>query len=787
MKKFFFIAIALCAGILSLNSCKEKEDPLKPGENKVALNKVVAAASDFYAAWENERTIPAQIAIDGKDYAIGQFIAAEADALIKVAGGKTDDVLIKDYKNASNPEKDSYDKNEIAVKDGPNDGKGVPEDLVTIAGSILKKAEENKQIPNQSIVYRGTNALAYSTDRATVTIARALAGYATEGKLPASVETDYLSASTSLQAFAQQFVTYLDVWEQNVADILSADGDACEDNNNAWERVHFIPIPQDTRNDWVKQGSQFDPKYQPYHTINIEGTEYTAAQCWEIAIRGMMNLCTTEGEAFLNTMARNTPIPYGNGMSLTKAPISRPSAACIWGKYPWYEKKGDGGPVTYNGQKLEQVGIDFILKCCSWHVTRSFISNDNNSPLGMIGNFQQFGTGSGTLNLEGYEGLICPMREFLILARFYKYILDHNINSNVYDALKDVKVDFELYNQELPVFVSPESLTFEATPDGAKTITLTAKEAWTATTENEWIHLDKSSGAAGDVTISVTVDNYTVEASRTGIVTIAAGDYSKNVSITQNAWVKPAEATIKDFATAFVGCLTVWQNTVGIVDADGTHNGNTAWQNVHLIPIVNPKNPYNNEGNQYDQKYAPFWTAKVLDNEYTSNQCWEIALRGLMDLCTVEGDEHLVNMVSRNNNMYTLGNGVSMSAPMPNYSSNNCWGEYPWYESNNTVKYNGADITEVGIEFLLKCASWHCVRGLIKNSGNTSPLNKIGNYQEFGTNTSGTLVLEGYSGYIAAMREFLIMARIYKYILDNNIENNVYDAIKDVKVDFALY
>ena len=31
------------------------------------------------------------------------------------------------------------------------------------------------------------------------------------------------------------------------------------------------------------------------------------------------------------------------------------------------------------------------------------------------------------------------------------------------------------------------------------------------------------------------------------------------------------------------------------------------------------------------------------------------------------------------------------------------------------------------------------------------------------------------------------MARIYKYILANNIENNVYDAIKDVKVDFALY
>ena len=37
------------------------------------------------------------------------------------------------------------------------------------------------------------------------------------------------------------------------------------------------------------------------------------------------------------------------------------------------------------------------------------------------------------------------------------------------------------------------------------------------------------------------------------------------------------------------------------------------------------------------------------------------------------------------------------------------------------------------------------------------------------------------------MRELLVMARIYKYLLDNNVEDNVYDALKDVQVAFDLY
>ena len=49
--------------------------------------------------------------------------------------------------------------------------------------------------------------------------------------------------------------------------------------------------------------------------------------------------------------------------------------------------------------------------------------------------------------LEGYEGLISPMRELILMMRVYKYLLDNNIDANVYSAIKDVKFDYDMYHQ----------------------------------------------------------------------------------------------------------------------------------------------------------------------------------------------------------------------------------------------------------------------------------------------------------------------------------------------------
>lgn len=250
--------------------------------------------------------------------------------------------------------------------------------------------------------------------------------------------------------------------------------------------------------------------------------------------------------------------------------------------------------------------------------------------------------------------------------------------------------------------------------------------------------------------------------------------------------IEASAPTLLDFAREFVKCLDAWENSVGRVDADGKHNGNnTGWQGAHFIPISAPSgNPYGTSGNQYGSKYSP-WSVKLGNEEYKSEQCWEIAQRGMLDLVTKEGSAELVNFNDNRNHKMTLANGNSLTEPVPIYSTNCKWGATPWYEYDNLVKYKNTDINDVGMDFIVKVGAWHVVRSFIKTSCN-SPLGNIGNYQEFGTSSS-TLNLDGYVGYISPMREMLILARFYKYLLDNGITENVYDAVKDVRFDFDLY
>ncbi|MBQ0093285.1 MAG: BACON domain-containing protein [Bacteroidales bacterium] len=799
MKKIFNYLVSFLAISLALVACKKEEptpDPTPVGGG-FKINEVVAAASEAYSTWEDAREIPASFTVAGKTLSASDFFFVEATALVEISEGSQAEIAVVPYKAAASPDKDSYDATEIAVTNGPKDGKGVAEDIVTVAKTFLADAAAKGQWQNRVLVYRGDDALAFCTNRAIVTVMRALAAYAESAKLPATVSTEYLSASNTLKAFAQEFVKYLDIWDATIADKLSADGDHCSANNNAWERVHFIPIPYDTDNDYHNEGKdQYDfAKYGNPQNIEVNGETYTAANCWEIAIRGLMDMCTTDGQAFMNTMDRNTPINYGDGLSLMSAPISKPSETCIWGKYPWYEKEGDGGFIKYNEAPITEMNVDLLLKACSWHVTRSFIKNNFNDPLGMIGNFQQFGTSASTLNVEGYEGLISPMREFLIMARIYKYLLDNNINKNVYTAIKDVKFDVDLYNQELPVNVKTKSLKFEATPEGPLTIELTATENWTATCDAEWLSLDKTSGAAGDAKVTVTAQNNTGEA-RTATITFAAGDYTKDVAVIQTEYIAPITGTLKEFAQEFVKALDEWNSHVGRVDADGAHNLATGWQNAHFVPIEHPnatgKDTYVGEGfegNQYDETlFDHTFTVNVNGQVYTSAQAWDIAIRGLMDLVTAEGSAELENFTDSRNHAMTFADGASLLETMPTPTAGCAWGKYPWYEQDNQMTNNGQPVTEVGVDFMVKACSWHLIRAFIKIPGvNGSPLGMIGNYQEFGTNPDSQLVLDNYAGYIAPMREFLILARFYKYLLDNNITENVYTAVKDQKFDYDLY
>lgn len=744
MKKISYLLISLLA--LGLVSCK-KEPTDDPTGKALKLNEVIAAASDFYSAWEGDRNIPSSFSAGGQTLTSAQFICAEAQALVQIAGGKSDDIALVSYKAASNPDRDSYTSNEIQVGASKAAKK---ETLVEIAEAFLKNAAEKKAVPNQTNVYDGGSELvAFSTNRLTVTVARAIAGYAENGALPVSVNTEYLPASTSLKAFAEQFVHYLEIYENTIADKLSADGSHCTSNNNAWERVHFVPIPYDTPNDYKNEGKdQYDfAKYGNPWTFEIEGVTYTAAQSWEIAIRGLFDLCTAEGASFPLGMGseRNKAYTLANGKSLLAAPISRASENCIWGAYPWYEKTDDGGVVKLNGEPVTEVDINFLLKCGGWHICRAFYTAD---PLGKIGNFQIFG--AGNLELDGYEGLIAPMREFLIAARFYKYILDNNITSNVYDAIKDVKVSYELYDQSLPLTVSPESLSFEATSNEAKIIKVTATDAWNATPVEGWINVTPASGAAGETEVSVTVAPNSEGSSRSGSIAFTAGDYVKSVPVSQAANVVVSDATIKDFVTEYVKILDIWKTTVGKINQmKGEAAGGDAQfdiENAHYVPEST--------------------TITVGGKTYTTADMFETALRSYLFLRGWDGnwtggkgaaaytDEHKVS-------------GCTMSGTKVPATHAYTWGSAPYNETSGnggalTMGAQGTHVNLVKLDILDNFA-FRSTNFPVYPAPETIP-NMCG--------YTGNQV-PGYYGAFCSKRALITYAMFFKYMLDNQLETAV--------------
>ena len=278
---------------------------------------------------------------------------------------------------------------------------------------------------------------------------------------------------------------------------------------------------------------------------------------------------------------------------------------------------------------------------------------------------------------------------------------------------------------------------------------------------------------------------------------------TKDVEISTDLYgeVTLADATLKEFAQEFVKGLEVWEKTVGTVESEGVHTieKGTAWENVHFIPVGKTGGDYDNhEGNQHDPKWE-VWKLNINGVEVTSGQAWEIAIRGLLDMVTAEGQEGLNAMAEEGRNMpWTLQNGKKFSTTkIADVPESHGWNGYPWYEwgkedpsHQRPVRLGDQELTAVDLEFILKCTSWHVVRAYIKGSKNGSPLERIGNFQEFGNwDTALMLQKDGvwYDGLISPMREMLIVMRVYKYLLDNNVDGNVYDAIKNQTFDFDLY
>ena len=145
MKKFRFLLPLM---VLSMLSVACKSDELSPddsgGAKSVATfthTELVAAVDEYSKAWDADPVIPETMTVSGKELTFPQYVYAFAKLIVDIKDGKTSDVDVLNFKAPTYPDRDSYDKKEIAVY---NDAKG--EDLGTIAksGSLAFKNEKEK-------------------------------------------------------------------------------------------------------------------------------------------------------------------------------------------------------------------------------------------------------------------------------------------------------------------------------------------------------------------------------------------------------------------------------------------------------------------------------------------------------------------------------------------------------------------------------------------------------------------------------------------------------------------
>lgn len=735
MKKFFIALIALISFAAVFSSC----DKTPEGEDVKAVATIsqqdlVDAFAKMYSEWEENTTIPSSLAVAGKNLTLPQYRYALCKLVANLTSGQmTGNIDVLNYKAADHPERDSYDMETIAVKG--------EESVATIATKMLQAMKEKGQVPNQTLFTRNGSAIAFSTNRATVTLARAIAAYKKDGKFPQEVSTDYLSAAATLKGFAQQLVTYLDVWQRTVGTV-SADGSHCSDNNSAWENVHFIPIPH-SGGAYADGKDQYDPKFQPYHTINVAGTEYTAAQCFVIAAKGFLDLVTKEGSA-LKQVERNTPLhTLANGKGLNaKIPLADDWA--IWGQYPWYEKADD--PCAINLSDAAPCNVKFMLRSVAWFLTRA-------EALGKIGNFVNYDEDPESSIVEKpYYGNISSMHTFIILCRFYKYILDNNISENIYDAVKDVKFDHDFYGVETPD-IELQTKTLNVRAEGQMNEALfVAKKAWQASTTDSWLTVSPSSGdAASPVRIEITSAANTGEA-REGKVLIKGGNVTDPLAITikQDAYVAPTGTTIKDFVVEYVKLIGIWESTTGTINmikgetpvAEGEDFAEHNVPNAHYIPIATK--------------------ISVKGKEYNTADVYELAMRSYLLLRGYDGN---ITDKSGPGNIPTITDEVKISTTELPVTHNYAWGSSPHNETSGNGGHlvMGTDASgehsKVKLDWLDNYAFRNVNYPIALGGGAIANLaGYVGR-------------LDGYYGCACAMRGLITYAFFFKYMLDNNLED----------------
>lgn len=191
--------------------------------------------------------------------------------------------------------------------------------------------------------------------------------------------------------------------------------------------------------------------------------------------------------------------------------------------------------------------------------------------------------------------------------------------------------------------------------------------------------------------------------------------------------VAPSQTTIADFATQFVKVLEAWEANVGDIQV----TGGDKFTNVHYVPSD--------------------FSIMVNGVSFNKANCYEAAVRSLKDM---------------------VENNTETSELLPT-THNYAWGANPYNEGTG----NGGPFiqTEVDLPFMINYA---ITRQLPYAESKST-------WSNFCTYPKAPMTM--YNGVCCLERNLLMMARLYKYLLDNNITKDIGTALASVKFSATLY
>ena len=544
--------LPILATAMLFTGCKdgnniEPEEPAK-SVGTFTQTALVEAIADMYAEWESTTTIPEQLTVSGTALTTPQYQYAMAKLLVSIRDGNTADIEVLSYKAAEHPERDSYDADEIAVFNGP-ENEGNTEDLGNVADRMMAAMAENGTVSNQTIFYRSGTALAFSTNRATVCFARAIAAYAEDGTMPASVSADYTSPAPTIEAFATEYVKILDIWEKTTGTVNYVTGIGPTDNPEYAEfdkeDAHYVPMET---------------------TITVGSYTYSTADMLEIALRSYLLLRGYDGNS--TTGGNGT---FGTADGYTMSSTVPQTHSYIWSDAPFNETgtTSPGGSYTGNGGELRMgsaVTADGV-ELVKTDILDNFAQRAVNYPMShdmLIANMCGYADGQ----LAGYYGTFCAQRALLTFAHFFKYMLDNNLSDAKGISADQTFTTVLFYDPVLTqasLRLDVTTLNYSATEETKTVNVISTESQWTATCSKSWVTIEPATGGVSTegTPVSIKVEANTSEA-RSATVVFTDGTTTVNVEITQAS--APSAYTIKDFATEYVKVLDVWEETVGTVN-----------------------------------------------------------------------------------------------------------------------------------------------------------------------------------------------------------------------------